>query len=209
MNEYIDTKGIELLNANQTSSQATFLIDASSSSSSTEAGSSKKIQSDCDAQLILILPFRQAVKIHSIKLTAPEGTRFHPFYHVAKDAQWYDIGDGPRDIKLFINQSSLGFEAADSDQPTQSRSLLSHQIVKKERRSIVAIGLTLTKEQLKGESEAVALRYVKFQSVHSLAIFVRDNQADSEVTSLSSVKIYGTPVATTNVDNLKKMDHDH
>lgn len=117
------------------------------------------------------------------------------------------IEDGPKEIKLFINQPSLGFEAADADQPTQGTFL--RQYNKDHRRLMYRVALTLTKEQLSADAEAIALRYVKFQSVHSLAIFVSDNQANSEVTSLSSVRVYGTPVATTNVDELKKVGHDH
>ncbi|XP_054265332.1 thioredoxin-like protein 1 [Macrosteles quadrilineatus] len=57
--------------------------------------------SDCDNQLIIPITFNQAVKIHSIKIKAPEAT-------------------GPKTIKLFINQPTvLDFDAASQNVPTQ------------------------------------------------------------------------------------------
>jgi len=44
------------------------------------------LQSDCDEQLMLTVSFNQAVKIHSLKIHAP------------------DDGTGPKTIKLFVNQ---------------------------------------------------------------------------------------------------------
>jgi len=51
------------------------------------------LESDCDEQLMLTLSFNQAVKVHSIKLTAPSD------------------GRGPKTIKIFVNQpNSVDFD---------------------------------------------------------------------------------------------------
>lgn len=63
------------------------------------------LQSDCDNQLIIPIAFSQAVKIHSIKIKAPENT-------------------GPKTVKLFINQpTTLDFDKAVKNVPTQSISV--------------------------------------------------------------------------------------
>lgn len=55
-----------------------------------------------------------------------------------------------------------------------------------------------------GGSSTMPLHFVKFQSVSSLSVFIEDNVDDDEVTSLRSLKFIGTPLATTNMSDLKK-----
>ncbi|KAG8228459.1 hypothetical protein J437_LFUL009110 [Ladona fulva] len=59
------------------------------------------LESDVDEQLIISISFTQAVKVHSLKVKAPQDK-------------------GPKTIKIFINQSrNLDFDMADSYQPVQ------------------------------------------------------------------------------------------
>jgi len=58
------------------------------------------------------------------------------------------LSSAPKKIRLFVNQSSTGFDEAESHEPAQE--------------------LELTEAQAKG-SEAVHLRFVRFQSVSHLS----------------------------------------
>jgi len=68
------------------------------------------LQSDCDEQIILALAYNQAVKLHSLKIKAPQDK-------------------GPKTIRVFINQpTTLDFDKADSMTSTQDISLTADQL---------------------------------------------------------------------------------
>ena len=50
--------------------------------------------------------------------------------------------------------------------------------------------IELSKEDVKGNK--VELRFVRFQSVRSLHILVKDNQDDEETTRIDSIDLYGS-----------------
>lgn len=59
------------------------------------------LESDCDEQLMITLSFSQPIKLHSVKIRAPEGY-------------------GPKTLKFFLNQPrSLDFDKAESSEPVQ------------------------------------------------------------------------------------------
>eukprot|EP00891_Asterochloris_glomerata_P003441 jgi/Astpho2/3441/Aster-07041 len=89
-------------------------------------------------------------------------------------------GKAPRRVKLFINRPSIGFSEAESEPAVQEFEL----------------------EQKHLEGEPVQLRYVKFQSVNSLNIFVVNNQGDEETTQIQKIALYGTPKDTFNVSGV-------
>lgn len=91
-----------------------------------------------------------------------------------------DPESNPSKIHLFVNRESLGFEDCDQIDPTQT--------------------LHLTTEDMK---KPVMLKFVKFQRVTSLTIFIEDNQG-GEVSALGGLKIYGRTVAGTNMADFKK-----
>ncbi|GIY12633.1 thioredoxin-like protein 1 [Caerostris extrusa] len=124
------------------------------------------LESDCDEQLIMSYGFNQAVKLHSLKISAPED-------------------NGPKTLKLFINQPrTLDFDQADSSEPVQV--------------------LELKPEELTGE-KPVLLRYVKFQNVLNLQIFVKDNQTGAETTRINQLAIIGSVLTTTNMSDFKRV----
>jgi len=89
----------------------------------------------------------------------------------------------PVTVKLFVNRDSMGFSDANDITPVQE--------------------LELGPEDL-GPDAACLLKFVKFQRVNSLIIFIEDNNG-ADYTSLSSIKIFGVPVAGTNMSELKKV----
>mmetsp|Transcript_25463 Transcript_25463/g.33249 ORF Transcript_25463/g.33249 Transcript_25463/m.33249 type:complete len:181 (+) Transcript_25463:60-602(+) len=89
----------------------------------------------------------------------------------------------PVTVKLFTNRDSLGFSDATDIAPTQE------------------LELSLTDL---GADSACALKYVKFQNVVTVSIFIEDNNG-SDYTALSSLKFFGVPVHTTNMSELKKV----
>lgn len=64
--------------------------------------------------------------------------------------------------------------------------------------------IDLTAAQLAGEP--IALKFVKFQSVTVLTIFVESNQGDEEATKISKIALAGFEGDTFNVKDIKKVD---
>ncbi|XP_032689226.1 thioredoxin-like protein 1 [Odontomachus brunneus] len=93
--------------------------------------------------------------------------------------------NGPKNIKLFINQPrTIDFEMANSNTSIQD--------------------LTLSAKDLE-EGNQIPLRYVKFQNVQNLQIFVIDNQNASETTRIDHLVIIGSPISTTNMGEFKRV----
>eukprot|EP00850_Spirogloea_muscicola_P017727 SM000155S01656 [mRNA] locus=s155:173564:182998:- [translate_table: standard] len=87
---------------------------------------------------------------------------------------------GPRKLKLYANRESMGFRLSLSlllgsdtgDMPAQDE-------------------LDLTVQQIE-EAMPIPLKYVKFQNVRSLTIFVESNQDDAECTSIQKIVLLGS-----------------
>lgn len=125
------------------------------------------LESDCDEQLIITLAFSQPIKLHSLKVKAPEE-------------------HGPKTLKIFLNQPrSLSFDQADTIDPVQA--------------------VELSKEDLTDDAKPSQLKYVKFQNVNSLTIFVKDNQGAKDTTRITQIIPIGTPVAATNMNEFKRV----
>ncbi|KAI9495195.1 PITH domain-containing protein [Zychaea mexicana] len=98
-----------------------------------------------------------------------------------------NIAQAPKTIKIYVNRQNLGFDEADSVKETQ----------------------TIELEPKDFEEDAVVnLRFVKFQNVNTLVIFVQDNQEDEETTQIQQIVFIGSPIEATNMGNLKKGDEE-
>lgn len=51
----------------------------------------------------------------------------------------------------------------------------------------------------------VPLRFVKFQSVQNIQIYVRNNQSGGEVTQLDYLGFIGSPIMTTKMNDFKRV----
>ena len=86
----------------------------------------------------------------------------------------------PSKIHIYVNRENLGFEDCDDVDPTQT--------------------LHLTAVDMK---KPIQLKYVKYQRVHSLTLFIEDNQG-GDVTALGGIKLFGFSVSSTNMAEFKK-----
>ncbi|KAG2221370.1 hypothetical protein INT45_012416 [Circinella minor] len=99
-----------------------------------------------------------------------------------------NIAQAPKTIKIYTNRQTLGFDDADSVKETQ----------------------TIELEPKDFEEDAVInLRFVKFQNINSLVLFVQDNQEDEETTQIQQLIFIGSPIEATNMGNLKKGDEEN
>uniref|UniRef100_A0A914GSW8 Thioredoxin-like protein n=1 Tax=Globodera rostochiensis TaxID=31243 RepID=A0A914GSW8_GLORO len=89
--------------------------------------------------------------------------------------------NAPKTVKIFANIiNTLGFDRAQSTEPIQC--------------------IDMSEEKL------VALKYVKFQNVFNLQLFVVDNVGGGDKTIIDEFRIYGTPIAkTTNMQEFARV----
>mmetsp|Transcript_16543 Transcript_16543/g.20225 ORF Transcript_16543/g.20225 Transcript_16543/m.20225 type:complete len:186 (+) Transcript_16543:140-697(+) len=91
--------------------------------------------------------------------------------------------ENPTTVHIFVNRCNLGFEDIEDVEPTQT--------------------LELTTADLKEDADPISLKFVKFQRVKSITIFIQDN-AGGDVSALGGLKLMGKTVATTNMKDFKK-----
>ncbi|KZT03457.1 DUF1000-domain-containing protein [Laetiporus sulphureus 93-53] len=100
--------------------------------------------------------------------------------------QTSNVAQAPRKIKLFLNRLTIGFDDVEDSEPAQEFELTGEQVT---------------------EGRRVPLRYVRFQAVNSLHIFVESNQADEDQTRIDAIDVYGFPVTgTRDLSGLKKVE---
>jgi len=120
------------------------------------------VLSDVDEQLLLSVHFNQSVRVRSMVIKTSSASQ------------------APRDITIFVNRPSIGFEDVDSDGADRNAAQI----------------LSLSEAQVT-QGQRVPLRYVRFQSVNSIHIFVGSNHGGEEQTRIDGIDFFGTPVETT------------
>eukprot|EP00343_Euplotes_focardii_P008251 CAMPEP_0205822832 /NCGR_PEP_ID=MMETSP0206-20130828/14225_1 /ASSEMBLY_ACC=CAM_ASM_000279 /TAXON_ID=36767 /ORGANISM="Euplotes focardii, Strain TN1" /LENGTH=172 /DNA_ID=CAMNT_0053119443 /DNA_START=55 /DNA_END=573 /DNA_ORIENTATION=+ len=135
-----------------------------------------KSDSDVDEQLLLVIPFMEGVKIRGVKLLCND-----PEGYEQKEGE---ERSGPKTVKIFVDCPNYTFDECSEHKPAHV--------------------LELKPEHLDGQE--VKLKFVKFQNVHSLTIFVEDNQGGTPVTYINSLSFVGVPIAGFNVANIKPIE---
>ncbi|CAO3642456.1 unnamed protein product [Mucor hiemalis] len=94
-----------------------------------------------------------------------------------------NIAQAPKTIKIYANRQVLGFDDADSVKDTQT--------------------IELTPKDFE-ENAVVNLRFVKYQNITHIMLFVVDNQEEEETTQIQQLVFIGTPVEATNMSSFNK-----
>ncbi|KAG6878745.1 hypothetical protein C0993_008044 [Termitomyces sp. T159_Od127] len=89
------------------------------------------------------------------------------------------MDQAPHRIKIMVNRPNLGFaDIEDAEEPE------------------VAQVLDLGKDDVR-DGKPVGLRFVRFQTVNSLHVFVSTNHGGEETTRIDAFDVLGLPVETT------------
>lgn len=185
----IDMQGLDFLNLDSSAGNARSVFDTSAPSALSAKGKGKGkasgtkdfIASDTDEQLMLYIPFQSTLKIHSLQLTSCPASE-------SEDADEDEEVSRPKTIHIYSNRANvLGFDEAEGIAPLQ------------------VIELSENDWDAKTGTAKVELRFVKFQNVTSLVIFVVDNMAGSEKTRVDRVRILGETGETRKMGKLEKI----
>src|SRR4051794_29388364 len=115
-----------------------------------DASNKDWVKSDTDEQLMLFIPFQSTLKVHSLHLTS-----------LPASADEDDVTLRPKTLKVYKNRAQiLGFDEADESIATQD------------------IELSSRDWDPKTGTAKVELRFVNFQNVTSLVIFVVDGDGN-------------------------------
>lgn len=187
----VDLLGLDLLNSNSDFGEARTLFDVSKPSTldsgkgkgNAGAGETKKdwIESDTDEQLMLYIPFQATLKIHTLHITSLPPK---PSQGEARD----EIPMKPKTIQIYSNRAHvLGFEEAEDIPATQA--------------------ITLSPQDWDDSTGTakIELRFVKFQNVSSLVIFVLDGDGDGEKVRVDRLRIVGETGEKRDLGKLEKI----
>jgi PITH domain len=183
--EEVDIKGLELLNFDSGFGNVRTLFDSTKPSALRDGKGTTKdwVESDTDDQLMLYIPFQSTLKIHSLQFTSIPPNA---------DDDDDEVPMRPKTVKIYTNRSYiLGFEEAEDIPPTQS------------------ITVEPRDWDAKTGTAKIELRFVKFQNVSSLVIFVVNGDGDGDKVRIDRVRIVGESGEKRDPGKLEKVGEDH
>ncbi|KAJ8108118.1 hypothetical protein OPT61_g8394 [Boeremia exigua] len=183
--ESVDVRGLDLLNADSDFGSVRTLFDTSKPSSLSKGKGSADtkdwVESDVDNQLMLYVPFTSTLKIHTIHITS----------NPPVDEDDDETPVRPKTISVWTNrQHNLGFEEAEDVPSTQT------------------IELKDSDWDKETGTAKLELRFVKFQSVYSLVLFVQDGDGDGEKTRIDRIRFIGESGEKRDPGKLEKIGDD-
>lgn len=179
--EEVDIKGLDFLNLDgeKGDKRSVFAPEQPSAlgSKGKAPASPDWIESDTDEQIMLFIPFQSTIKLHTLHITSVPQP---------------DDGDivRPKTVHLYTNRSHvLGFDEADDTPAAQ----------------------TLVIEEkdwdAKTHTAKLDLRFVKFQNISSITIFVADGNGNGEKVRVDRVRLFGESGEKRAMGKLEKVDH--
>ncbi|KAH8731353.1 PITH domain-containing protein [Phaeosphaeriaceae sp. PMI808] len=187
--DQVDVRGLDLLNADSEFGGVRTLFESSQpqtlnkgKSAATDSEASKDwIESDVDNQLMLYVPFTSTLKIHTVHITSC----------ISGDEGDNEAPIRPKTIHIWTNrQHNLGFEEAEDIPATQT------------------IELKESDWDAQTATAKLELRFVKFQNVYSIVLFVADGDGDSERTRIDRVRFIGESGEKRDMGKLEKIGAD-
>jgi thioredoxin len=177
----IELRHCELLNVDPDVGSVRVLFDTAKPGALSGGKSATKdwVESDTDEQLLLFMPFQSMLKLHTLQITSLPPSD--------DDDDEEDAPMRPRTIKLFTNKPhNMGFDEAEDMSATQE--------------------FELSEEDWNAEGTAnIPLRFVKFQNVTSLVLFVQNGDGDGEKTRLDRLRLVGETGEKREMGKLEKI----
>jgi hypothetical protein len=167
--EAVDQLNLDFLNLDSEFGGARTIFETAKPSSLGAKGKSAEgkkdwIESDTDAQMMLFMPFQSTMKLHTLQITSLP----------TKDEDGEMTTSRPTALQLYTNRShTLGFDEADDEPATQK------------------IELGEDKWDAATGTANVELRFVKFQNISSLVIFVVDGDGEVDKTRIDRIRLIG------------------
>jgi len=135
-----------------------------------------------DPQLLIKVPFRNVCKLRGIKFFAH--THSSIAGTVTDESADGAEESGPKHVKIYVNAPNMSFHDTDTQTATDD--------------------VVLHNAELDGNTEK-KVKFVKYQKVHSVTIFIASNQGNTDVTVLNGIEFIGSTVDGMDVNAIKKV----
>lgn len=180
--EEVEIKGLDFLNldGDHGDKRSVFAPEQPSAlaSKGKAPASSDWIESDTDEQVMLFIPFQSTIKLHTLHVTS------------IPQPDNDDIVR-PKTVHLYTNRSHvLGFDEAEDTPAAQT----------------LVIG---EKDwDAKTHTAKLELRFVKFQNISSLTVFLADGDGNGEKMRVDRVRLFGESGEKRVMGKLEKVEHE-